>query len=71
MCAAACGGQKRVVDPLALEFQVIVSCLVVGTDSTPLEEQPMLLSAEPFLQPSPILSFVVSSQETSSRQEGP
>lgn len=46
----ACGGQKNVSDPLELEFQAAVSCSAweLGTALGPLQEQCMVLSAEPF-----------------------
>lgn len=44
----ACRGQKRTLDPLEVELQMIVSWeLKLG----PLEEKPMLLSIDPYLQP--------------------
>jgi hypothetical protein len=46
-----CRGQKRALDPLELELQMVVSCLVwmLGTKLGPLEEQPLLLTPEPSL----------------------
>lgn len=41
-------GQKKITDPLELELMVAVSCHVV---LGPSESQPMVLSAEPSLQP--------------------
>lgn len=46
-----CRGQTRVLHPLELEFQVLVSCHV-GDWNWTMKEQPVLfLIAEPFLQP--------------------
>lgn len=45
----ACGGQRKLLDPLEMELQEIVSCLmwVLGTKfGSSLEEQQVLLNAE-------------------------
>ena len=44
--------QKRVLDALEKELHVVVSCplWVLGTNLGPLEEQQVLLTAEPSLQ---------------------
>jgi len=44
------GSQKRALDHLELELQVVVNHYV-GSRNCPLEEQPVLLTAEPSLQP--------------------
>lgn len=53
----ACGSQKELSNPLELELQVIVSLVMLGRaqNLSPLEEQQLLLTEEPSLQPtSPI-----------------
>ena len=46
-----CGGQNRISDPLELEFQVAVICCVgAGNQIWDLQDQPILLIAEPSLQ---------------------
>jgi hypothetical protein len=51
------GGQERIVGPLELELQVVVSCHVGARNWTRLlEEQPVILTAEPSLQPLPIIT---------------
>lgn len=48
-CARRC--QKRMLDPLELVVQVVVSYqMVLGTELGTLEEQQMLLTTEPCLQ---------------------
>ena len=42
-------GQKSTSDPLDLQLQIIVNCWELNLD--PLEEQPVLLTVEPSLQP--------------------
>ena len=52
MCADAHRGQKKVVDPLQLDLQPMVSCRVGAGDwSWVLEKQQEILTAEPLLQP--------------------
>lgn len=51
-CVRACGGQKRLLDPLKLK---LYSCKLpdkgAGNYPSPLNERQALLAAEPFLQP--------------------
>ena len=53
VCVGAHGDQKRVLDPLELEFQVVVSCLmwVLGTKPRSSARAANTLTAEPSLQP--------------------
>jgi hypothetical protein len=47
-----CGGQKRVLNPLELELDSCeLPCGCCKLNLGPLEEQPVLLTAEPSLQP--------------------
>ena len=51
-------GQKRALNFLELELQMSVSCHVGAGElnPSPLEEQPELLTTEPFLQPYIVVS---------------
>lgn len=52
MCSGAHRSQKRALASLELEFQAIMSCPVGdGKEPSPLEEQQVLLTTEPALQP--------------------
>lgn len=60
MCTACMlgisGGRRRALDPLGLELQMVVNHRVgARTSPGPLEEQPVLLFAEPSVQPSYLL----------------
>jgi hypothetical protein len=48
VCACCPGAQKRESDSLGLKFEPLFGCWELN--SGPLEEQPMLLTAEPSLQ---------------------
>lgn len=52
-CQHVCLVPKWVLDSLELELQMVVSCLVwmLGTKLGPLEEQPLLLTVQPSVQP--------------------
>lgn len=50
MHTGACGSQKWTLDPLELELQAGVSCLMWEPNSNPLQEQQVLLPHTP-LQP--------------------
>lgn len=55
VCVCTCGvhrGQNRELDPLELELYICQSpCRYWELNPSPLEEQPILLTAEPSLQP--------------------
>ena len=52
VCANICLGQKRVLNPLELELDSCeLPCGCCKLNLGPLEEQPVLLTAEPSLQP--------------------
>lgn len=59
MCSGYFGGQKRALDLLELEVQIVVSCLmcVWRTKVGPLEEQEMPLMVKPFLHPQHMLFY--------------
>ena len=50
-------GQKRALDPLELELQMVISC--AETELTSLEEQLVLLTAEPSLHTKLMILHVV------------
>jgi hypothetical protein len=53
-------GQKRALDPLELELQMVISCHVgAETELTSLEEQLVLLTSEPSLHTKLMILHVV------------
>ena len=57
------GGQKKESDASGLELQLGAIMWVLGIEPSPLEEQPLLLTTEPFLQPYFIKSINLFSRQ--------
>lgn len=63
-----CGSLKWALDPLELELQIIVSPhMSTGNQTCPLQEQPAVLTSEPFLQPFLPMGSLIPSWKSLSR----